>query len=97
MTIDLADEIYQSEDEPENIFDNLTNVPVQMPSLSPEAAVRSIVISCLQEMQPTPPVVNKRARSERRLGKEITASGLLQELKDKKAAKGTQLRPPRRT
>jgi hypothetical protein len=45
---------------------------------------------------PTPPIVSKRVRLERRYGEEITAGGFLQELKDKKAAKDAKLKRPKR-
>ncbi len=93
---DSDDETYQVHHEREKTFYELTPVPIQIPPCSPTSAVRSIVINCLKEIQPTPPVVNKRVRSERQYGEEITAGGLLQELKDKRATKDAQLKQPRR-
>ncbi|CAF3863243.1 unnamed protein product [Rotaria sp. Silwood1] len=76
-------------------FCELTTVPIEASPFSPTTAVRSIVTSCLQEMQPPPPpVTSKRVRLERRYGEEITAESLLQELKDKKATKDAKVKQP---
>ncbi|CAF3808189.1 unnamed protein product [Rotaria sp. Silwood1] len=76
-------------------FCELTTVPIEASPFSPTTAVRSIVTSCLQEMQPPPPpVTSKRVRLERRYGEEITAGSLLQELKDKKATKDAKVKQP---
>ena len=76
------------------------SVQLQAPPLSPVSAVRCVVTSCLHEMQPVcpqpPPGGNKRVRSERRYGEEITSESFLQELKDEKAAKTTQSKQTRR-
>ncbi|CAF4845267.1 unnamed protein product [Rotaria sp. Silwood1] len=78
-------------------FCELTTVPIEASPFSPTTAVRSIVTSCLQEMQPPPPpVTSKRVRLERRYGEEITAGSLLQELKDKKATKDAKVKQPRK-
>ncbi|CAF4355372.1 unnamed protein product [Rotaria sp. Silwood2] len=95
FVLDSNHEIYPVYDEEEKTFHELTSAPIQVPPFSPTAAVRSIVTSCLQEMQPIPPVNSKRVRLERRYGEEITTGGLLQELKDKKAAKDAQVKRPR--
>ncbi|CAF3241860.1 unnamed protein product [Rotaria socialis] len=99
-SLNSSDEIYQLHGEPEKTFHELTSVPIEIPPFSPTSAVRSIVTSCLQEIQPPPPtpVVNKRVRAERRYGEEITSGSLLQELKDKKAvkvAKAAKVKRPR--
>ncbi|CAF4000203.1 unnamed protein product, partial [Rotaria sp. Silwood1] len=76
-------------------FCELTTVPIEASPFSPTTAVRSIVTSCLQEMQPPPPpVTSKRVRLERRYGEEITAESLLQEFKDKKATKDAKVKQP---
>ncbi|CAF3932505.1 unnamed protein product [Rotaria magnacalcarata] len=81
-----------SEEKP---FCELTTVPIEASPFSPTTAVRSIVTSCLREMQPPPPpVTSKRVRLERRYGEEITAGSLLQELKDKKATKDAKVKQP---
>jgi len=95
IVTDSDAETYQVHDEREKTFHEPTPVPIQIPPCSPASAVRSIVTNCFKEIQPTPPVVNKRLRSELQYGEEITAGGLLQELKDKKAAKDAQLKQPR--
>ena len=46
-------------------------------------------------MRPPPPVTRNRIRLERRYGEEITAGTLLQELKDKKAAKYAKVKGSR--
>ncbi|CAF1420526.1 unnamed protein product [Rotaria magnacalcarata] len=93
-TAQIALPVDDIEDE-EKPFCELTTVPIEASPFSPTTAVRSIVTSCLREMQPPPPpVTSKRVRLERRYGEEITAGSLLQELKDKKATKDAKVKQP---
>ncbi|CAM4847706.1 unnamed protein product [Rotaria magnacalcarata] len=95
--LNSSDEIYLLHGAPEKTFHELTSVPIQIPPFGPTSAVRFIVTSCLQEIQPPPPasVVNKRVRPERRYGEEITGGSLIQELKNKKVVKVVKVERPR--